>query len=347
MSNVGIRESNGSDKEGQVQSDGKETDPPDNNETPPQTEEPPPAENIAKPPEKPVIPPDKPIGNPALDDQPRPIRIPANGTLDYVVQKGDTLYSLARRTGLSLREIQQWNSLSSDDIFIGQTIKLFGKNAETPTPSEHQPPKQENPSESTSSVSISHGNVNKKEIAFTFDAGSDIAGIAILDVLKKHNVKATFFLTGKWVEKFPDHAKRIVAEGHEIGSHGYSHLDAVRVGADTFKQDLTQAEQAIFKTTGMSPRPYFRFPYGSFNASALKTAGEAGYRYSIYWSLDPIDWQQPSSEILLSRIENGASNGDIVLMHIGGANTPEAVDKAIPKLKAHGYKLVTLTELLN
>lgn len=110
---------------------------------------------------------------------------------------------------------------------------------------------------------------------------------------------------------------------------------------------MIKAEEAIKKTTGISPRPFFRFPYGSSNATALKALGESGYPYSIHWSLDTIDWQQPSIEVIVSRIETGASNGDIILMHIGGMNTAEAVDMVIPILKALGYELVTVGELLD
>ncbi|WP_162990355.1 polysaccharide deacetylase family protein [Mesobacillus foraminis] len=277
---------------------------------------------------------------------PAPIIVPDGGTVEYTVAKGDTLYSISRRSGFTVTDLKLWNGLTTNAIYTGQTIKLHGKNAAAPS-SPVPPPTQEASSGSASSRSISQGSTKIKEIAFTFDAGSDIAGIDIINVLNKHKVKATFFLTGKWVEKYPSYAKQIAAEGHEIGNHGYNHLDALKVDMETFKQDLLQAEAAILKATGRLPRPYFRFPYGSFNEAALKAAGQAGYPYSIYWSLDTVDWKQPSTELLITRIEKGASNGDIVLMHIGGIHTPEAVDQMIPKLKAKGYRLVTLTELMN
>lgn len=168
-----------------------------------------------------------------------------------------------------------------------------------------------------------------------------------MDVLKKRNVKATFFLSGSWADKFPDYAKRIAAEGHDIGNHTYSHPDAVKTNANIFIEDILKAEEAIKKATGITTRPYFRFLFGSYNGDALKAVGAAGYPYSIQWTLDTMDWQQPSVEVLVSRIQSGASNGDIILMHIGGINTPEAVDRVIPILTLMGYNLVTLTDLLN
>jgi peptidoglycan/xylan/chitin deacetylase (PgdA/CDA1 family) len=265
-------------------------------------------------------------------------------TVDYKVVKGDTLYSIANRADVTDEKIKQWNHLSSDVIYEGQILKLYGKNVEPKPPAE--PPKQDPPPTTASSVIISNGSLQQKKIALTFDAGSDAVGIGILDVLEKHNIKATFFLTGKWVVKYPSLAKRIAEEGHDIGNHSYSHSDAVKTTAAAFKQDIIKAEEAIKKATGKTPRPYFRFPFGSYNSAALKTAGEAGYPYSIQWSLDTIDWKQPSAEVIISRIKTGASNGDIILMHIGGINTPEAVDQVIPWLRSQGYQLVPLSELI-
>lgn len=302
------------------------------NENPPDIENPPSEEPAKEEPNQP---------NPTT---PKQIIVGDNETIDYKVVKGDTLFSIAKRANVTVEKIKQWNRLPSDDIYVGQILKLYGKNVEPAQPAD--PPKQDPPPTTASSVIISNGSLQQKKIALTFDAGSDAVGIGILDVLKKHNVKATFFLTGKWVVKYPNLAKRIADEGHDIGNHSYSHPDAVKTTASAFKKDIIKAEEAIKNATGKSPQPYFRFPFGSYNSSALKTAGEAGYPYSIQWSLDTIDWQQPATGVIISRIKTGASNGDIILMHIGGINTPEAVNQVIPWLKAQGYQLVPLSDLL-
>ncbi len=297
-------------------------------EIPPVKETPPPEDpNDKGPPEQAPATPEK-------------IQVPANGVVVYKVVKGDTLWSISERAEVTVEKIKEWNSLTSDTINVGQILKIYGKNTEP------KPPKAETPPTASPSDIVSNGNTNVKEIALTFDAGSDAAGIRILDVLQKYKIKATFFLTGKWVEKYPEFAKRIAADGHEIGNHSYSHPDAVKTTADGFADDIKKAENAIKNATGKSPRPYFRFPFGSYNNTSLKTVGENGYPYSIQWSLDTIDWQQPTVEVIISRIKTGASNGDIILAHIGGVNTPEAMDQVIPWLQAQGYKLVTLTELL-
>jgi peptidoglycan/xylan/chitin deacetylase (PgdA/CDA1 family) len=330
-------------KPGQSNPDPPVTETPDNGNEDPGKENPPPENPTDEEPASEDPKDEEPTDSPPAE--PAKIIVPENEAVDYKVVAGDTLWSIAQRADLTVAKIKQWNNLTSDTIFIGQILKLYGKNVEPPPPT--APPKEETPPTTAPSVIISNGSVQQKEIALTFDAGSDAIGIAILDVLKKHNVKATFFLTGSWADKFPSYSKRMAVEGHDIGNHTYSHPDAVNTNSNIFVQDIIKAEEAIKSATGVTPRPYFRFPFGSYNAAALKAVGGAGYPYSIQWTIDTIDWQQPSVEVIISRIQTGASNGDIILMHIGGINTPEAVDRVIPILKSMGYTLVTLTELLD
>lgn len=261
----------------------------------------------------------------------------------YTVQSGDTLWKISQHFTVSVQEIKYWNKLPDDKIIVGQKINLSGP----PIPIEEPIIKPEPKPSPGPSALINKGNSNQKEIALTFDAGSDIAGIRILDVLKKHGVKSTFFLTGKFVEKFPDQAKKIVAEGHEIANHSYGHEDFTQISHEARLQSIQKTENVIQNILGIHKKTYFRFPYGASNQSALKSVGEAGYRYSIHWSIDTIDWQQPEASMIVERILSKASNGAIVLMHIGGNNTPEAVDQVLPLLKEQGYKIVTVSEVLN
>ena len=107
-------------------------------------------------------------------------------------------------------------------------------------------------------------------------------------------------------------------------------------------EEVRKTESIIQQQTGKSSRPHFRFPFGASNAEALKAVGEAGYPFSLHWSTDTIDWRQPEVDVIVSRNETNASNGDIVLAHIGGINTPKAVDQVIPILRAKGFELVTV-----
>src|SRR3954468_19968970 len=125
-------------------------------------------------------------------------------------------------------------------------------------------------------LSHTYSVILKKENILKIANSPELFNSQFLDVLKKHNVKATFFLTGKWVEKFPDYAKKIANAGHEIGNHSYSHPDAVNISSSKLIQEIKQAEQIIKTASGTSPQPYFRFPYESYNQSALNAVGEAG-----------------------------------------------------------------------
>lgn len=214
-----------------------------------------------------------------------------------------------------------------------------------PDESTPAPPLPEVP-EGEPSQFVVHGDRSCKAVALTYDAGSGADGaVAILDMLKKYDLKVTFFLTGKWAEKFPDLAKRIADEGHEIGNHSYSHPDLTKIPDDEVIKQLKDAEEAIRQATGRESRPLFREPYGAFNEHERRLVRQAGYSYSIYWDVDTLDWQFPSVETLVSRIMK-AQGGSIVLMHMNVADTAVASDEAIPQLQAKGYEIVTVSQLL-
>jgi peptidoglycan/xylan/chitin deacetylase (PgdA/CDA1 family) len=183
-------------------------------------------------------------------------------------------------------------------------------------------------------------------IALTYDAGSGADGAAmILDTLAKHGVTSTFFLTGKWVEQFPDLARRIADEGHEIANHSYSHPDLTKLPADQVIKQIKDAEAAIKKATGQDTK-LFREPYGAFSDSERSLVRQAGYSYSIYWDVDTLDWQFPPLATLTSRITDKTQNGSVVLMHLNVPDTARASDAAIPILRDKGYQLVTISQLL-
>lgn len=194
---------------------------------------------------------------------------------------------------------------------------------------------------------VVHGDRSCPQVALTYDAGSTADGAAaILDVLKVHGVTATFFLTGRWVEKYPDLAQRIAAEGHEIANHSYSHPDLTKLPADQVLAEVKQGEEAIRRITGQETRPLFREPFGAFSEPQRRLVRQAGYSYSIYWDVDTLDWQFPPVKTLLDRIIAKSRSGSIVLMHLGVPDSAIASDLAIPRLRSQGYHLVTVTELL-
>ena len=120
----------------------------------------------------------------------------------------------------------------------------------------------------------------------------------------------------------------------------------VKVSDDVIIKSIIDGENAIKRVLGINPRPLFREPYGSWNENVLKVVGEVGYKYSIYWSLDTIDWQLPPTQVILDRILKRAKNGDIVLMHLSANNTAVATDIAIENLEARGFKFVKVSDIL-
>ena len=200
-----------------------------------------------------------------------------------------------------------------------------------------------------SSQWISKGNTNEEVIALTIDDGSDGGNYSrILQVLDKHNVKATFFLTGSGAEKHPNHVRSTVNKGHEIANHSYNHPDFTKISTTEMRNQLTRTENIVKNITGQSTKPYFRAPYGATNSTVLNTVGNAGYTYTFHWTIDTLDWTGNSATTIYNRVMNGLQPGAIVLLHTGAAtNTVAALDRLIPAIKNKGYKFVTISQLLN
>lgn len=198
-----------------------------------------------------------------------------------------------------------------------------------------------------SAEEITHGDTSKKEVIFTFDGGGTVQSAdAILAVLAKHHVKGTFFLTGKMVEAHPDLIKRIAASGNEIFSHTYDHPDLTALTDDQITGELTKMESVLQTTAGISPKPYFRAPYGARDARVLAVAAQAGYR-SVYWTVDALDWREPQGETaaqVKERILSHVAPGTIYLMHVGDGITGSILDEVFTTIESRGYKIVSLTQ---
>lgn len=206
------------------------------------------------------------------------------------------------------------------------------------------------PVSAASSQYITKGNTSAKMVALTFDDGSDGKNVAkILQILTTNKIKATFFITGKAAENHPQKIKDIVAQGHEIGNHSYSHPDFSKLSAAQIKTELDKTEAAVKKAAGKSTKPYFRAPFGSVNDATLQAVGNQGYTKTIGWTIDTIDWKGISSSEITSKVINNATPGMIVLMHAGegATGTPGALQNMINQLKAKGYTFVTIGQLLS
>lgn len=198
---------------------------------------------------------------------------------------------------------------------------------------------------------VLRGRPGKKEIAITLDAGSTaVAFTKELEALDKYHVKVTFFMTGMWVRENPQYAQEIAKDGQEIANHTFDHPDLTKVSDDKVIQEITQGANIIESVTGVVPKPLFRFPYGSYNGHTMKLLNNLGYR-SIYWtydSLDSVGKPKTSQEIykIVTSISDAKLDGAIILMHLGNLTSGEALGPIIENLQGRGFKIVTISELL-
>ena len=165
----------------------------------------------------------------------------------------------------------------------------------------------------------------------------------ILDILKKEDVKVTFFMVGDWVRKYPEDVKKIYEAGHEIGTHSDTHPHVNKLTYEENVQELEKSSEEIEKITGVKPTLY-RTPYGEYNNTVIKAANDSGY-FPIQWSLDTLDYKNLTSEEMWNRIEK-ISSGDIVLMHNGTEHTADSLKSIIQKIKAKGLSIVKVSDLI-
>jgi peptidoglycan/xylan/chitin deacetylase (PgdA/CDA1 family) len=196
-------------------------------------------------------------------------------------------------------------------------------------------------------VELTRGSRGGSEVALTFDAGaSGDPTRAILKALDDADVKATFFLTGKWCERYPYLVREIVSAGHEIGNHTYDHKDLTKLTDAEIADELKRADEAVYAAAGVHTIGYFRPPLGARNKHVLEVAAQNGYR-SAYWSLDSLDSVQAgiTSAQIRDRVLGKPAAGDIVLMHCGSEETSRALPEILKGLKARGYRSVRVSEL--
>ncbi|NLJ99841.1 MAG: polysaccharide deacetylase family protein [Clostridia bacterium] len=185
-----------------------------------------------------------------------------------------------------------------------------------------------------------------KKVALSFDAcwGAERTE-KILDILDKYKVKTTFFLVNIWLEDYPDKAKEVAERGHEIGLHSTTHPHFTTLPVEEMKKELKDNYDMVEKTTGYKAK-LFRPPFGDYNNTVIETAGDMGIT-TIQWSIDSLDWKDLSAQEIANRILSRADKGAIILMHNDGKHTPESLEIIIPKLKAEGYSIVPISDLIH
>jgi len=195
-------------------------------------------------------------------------------------------------------------------------------------------------------ISFSSCTVEGKEIAITFDDGPHKTNTPqLLDILKQRGIRATFFVVGQNATEYPDILKRIVAEGHELANHSYTHPVLASMSQSAVHEQLDKTHQAVLKATGVSMK-LLRPPYGALSEPQRRTANsEFGYKV-ILWSVDPLDWKVRDAARVQNEILSHTQAGSIVLAHDIHKSTVDAMPETLDKLTEKEFKFVTVSELL-
>ena len=185
------------------------------------------------------------------------------------------------------------------------------------------------------------------KIALTFDAawGNEDTQ-KILEILKKHDVHVTFFMTGGWVESYPDDVKAILAAGHDLGNHSENHKNMSQLSDAEKKEELMKVHDKVRTLTGYEMF-LFRPPYGDYDNAVVNVAKDCGY-YTIQWDVDSLDWKDYGVDSVIKTVteHKHLGNGSIILCHNGAKYTAQALDTLITKLKEKGYTFVPVSELI-
>jgi polysaccharide deacetylase family sporulation protein PdaB len=192
---------------------------------------------------------------------------------------------------------------------------------------------------------------DQKVIALTFDDGPNpVYTPQILDLLDQYHAKATFFVVGSRVKKYPQVAKELVLRGHEIANHTYRHPNLGKISFQQFQAEMEQTKMAILEATGITSH-LFRPPGGYYDERIVNAARQAGYLVVMWsWHQDTRDWANPGTHLVVRKVLSNARNGDIVLFHDNGGDrsqTIDALEKILPELKQRGYRFITVSELVN
>lgn len=193
------------------------------------------------------------------------------------------------------------------------------------------------------------GDTSKKELYLTFDEGYENGFTStILDILKKHKVKAAFFVVRPYIKTNPDLIKRMVAEGHIVCNHSARHPSMATIhDKDKFFKEFSDVENIYEETTGQKMLKFFRPPMGKYSKESLKLTKEYGYK-TIFWSFAYRDWElnsQPTPEYARNKILQRTHNGGIILLHPVSKTNAEILDGVLTQWEKEGYTLKPLTDL--
>lgn len=191
-------------------------------------------------------------------------------------------------------------------------------------------------------IAASTGDELPKRIALTFDDGPHgIYTKKLLDGLREREVRATFFLVGKYVEESPELVRQMVEDGHLIGNHTYNHVELSKLSDLKACRELKQTNEAIFKAAGIVPE-YIRPPFGAWRDSL----DDCVEMTTVFWNIDPLDWKIQNKTSVVNRVMKYAEPDKIILLHDIFSSSVEAALEIVDKLKSEGYEFVTVEELI-
>ena len=184
-----------------------------------------------------------------------------------------------------------------------------------------------------------------KLVALSFDAawGNEDTQ-PLIDILRDHGVKTTFFVVGDWADKYPESVRALAEAGHEVMSHSSHHDHFSALSTEQIRADLTACSEKIEALTGQAPT-LFRCPYGEYDDHVIAAVRELGME-PIQWSVDSLDWKGLSAEEITKRVLQSVQSGSIVLFHNAAEHTPEALPGILDALRNQGYRVVPVSELL-
>ena len=185
----------------------------------------------------------------------------------------------------------------------------------------------------------------EKKVAITFDAAwTNQDTEQIIEILKKHNAKATFFIVGNWAEKFPESVKAFFDAGHTIANHSDTHKAFSKCSREEIKEEIVNCNKKLEEITG-KPVTLVRAPSGDYTDQSLEVCKELGMTM-IQWNCDSLDYTKISINEIVNRVIKGATNGSILLFHNGVDNTAPALDEILTQLEMQGYTFVSVEDLI-
>jgi peptidoglycan/xylan/chitin deacetylase (PgdA/CDA1 family) len=260
------------------------------------------------------------------------------GYVGHVVALSETLETIAANGGSTPELLASYNRLSGAPS-PGRAL-IVPQLAGQPSALENTP------------ILLQRGRDDKPWVALTLDAGASAAPVPrMLQTLREHNVHVTFFLTGAWIKENPDLAMQIVADGHEIANHTFTHPDLTKLDEASIRKELADTEALMQQTTGATTRPLFRPPFGAYDQRVLRIVQSEGY-LPIYWTLDSLDsvGEPKTPDFLLERITGKLTpeqlRGAIILAHCGSEPTADALPRILDRFAELGLEVKKVSEVL-